>query len=176
MITKKMLRMGFVRGIVSIENSYGPCSDVCCRIGKHAFYFFDNEDELTAKELTGPYMFEKTLDMIANILKSEKRAEKYGIGVMADEYEYFEFVLAKAMYQNKKNISKSVESKNLCRKFSDFKQNEESAITKELAEINQELDAYCLKVGCSNCSLDCDCDRDCDMISQTVEKYFKIIL
>lgn len=173
MITKKILRIGFVKGAISIENSYGPCNDVCCRIGNHAFYFFDNEESLTAEELTSPYMFEKTLDLLTKLLKNEESAIAHGISVIADEYKYFEFVLAKVMYQNRKNITQSVVDRNMHRDLTYFEQNEEPTVEKEIVQMNQELDSYCSNVGCFNCSVS-NC-KDCVTISQTVEKYCKVM-
>ncbi len=45
MITKKTIKNGFEKGVISIEDDYAGCLGACCRIGDNAFYFIDAAEE-----------------------------------------------------------------------------------------------------------------------------------
>ena len=51
MITREMIQNGFDNGSISIEDEFGGCISLCCRIADNAFYFAGMEDgDLTAEE------------------------------------------------------------------------------------------------------------------------------
>ena len=93
MITREMIRNGFETGIISIEEEYGGCLGICCRIGDHAFYFIDSEDaELTKDEYWKKYTLDVTVDTIFNILKDAESAEEYGLDLI--EVEFYTSILS----------------------------------------------------------------------------------
>ena len=51
MITREMIERGFENGIISIEDDYAGCLDICCKIGEMAFYFLGSEDVNLTKEI-----------------------------------------------------------------------------------------------------------------------------
>ena len=92
MITKEMIRKGFERNIISIENEFGGCIDICCRIGDNAFYFVGMEDEyLTVEEYLKSYSMNEIIDMLYEILKDVESAEDNGLNV--GEWEYYKAIL-----------------------------------------------------------------------------------
>ena len=70
MITKKTIKNGFEKGVISIEDDYAGCLGACCRIG----------DTLNM-----------TINMIFNVLKNVEAAEENGIDYA--ELAYYEAVL-----------------------------------------------------------------------------------
>ena len=44
MITREMIQNGFDNGSISIEDEFGGCISLCCRIADNAFYFAGMED------------------------------------------------------------------------------------------------------------------------------------
>lgn len=51
MITKEIIVGGIRKGVISIEDEFGGCTNLCCKIGDNAFYFAEKEDEyLSVKE------------------------------------------------------------------------------------------------------------------------------
>lgn len=93
MITREMLRNGFETGIISIEEEYGGCLGICCRIGDNAFYFIDPEDaELTKDEYWKKYTLDATVDTIFNILEDAESAEEYGLDL--SEVEFYTSILS----------------------------------------------------------------------------------
>ena len=44
MITREMIQNGFDNGSISIEDEFGGCISLCCRIADNAFYFASMED------------------------------------------------------------------------------------------------------------------------------------
>ena len=65
MITKKTIKNGFEKGVISIEDDYAGCLGACCRIGDNAFYFIDAEDAyLTKEEYWKSYTLNMTINMI----------------------------------------------------------------------------------------------------------------
>lgn len=93
MITREMLRNGFETGIISIEEEYGGCLGICCRIGDNAFYFIDSDDaELTKDEYWKKYTLDETVDTIFNILKDAESAEENGLDL--SEVEFYTSILS----------------------------------------------------------------------------------
>ena len=90
MITRKEIREGFEKGIISISSDVFGCLGVCCQIEANAFYFMKDPD-ITIEEYWREYTLEETIDMIEDILKSEKTAEENGIDEC--EYNYYETML-----------------------------------------------------------------------------------
>ena len=77
MITKKTIKNGFEKGVISIEDDYAGCLGACCRIGDNAFYFIDAEDAyLTKEEYWKSYTLNMTINMIFNVLKNVEAAEE----------------------------------------------------------------------------------------------------
>ena len=92
MITREMIKKGFEKGLISIEDGCYGCCGLCCNIGDNAFYFLGMEgDELTIEEYWNSYTLEETIDMIFDILKDAKSAEEYGL--YKEEWMYYEAVL-----------------------------------------------------------------------------------
>ena len=92
MITKEMIRKGFERNIISIENEFGGCINICCKIGDIAFYFVGMEDEnLTVEEYWKSYTMDMTIDMLYEILKDVESAENNGLD--EGEWEYYQALL-----------------------------------------------------------------------------------
>ena len=85
MITRKMIENGFKNGKITIEDSYGGCLGICCKIGDNAFYFVRSDDNLTKEEYWKAYTLEMTVDMIFNSLKDTQSAEENGL----DEWEWY---------------------------------------------------------------------------------------
>ena len=92
MITRELVENGFETGIISIEEEYGGCLGICCKIGDNAFYFVGSEDvNLTKEEYWKSYTLDMTIDMIFNILKNTKSAEKNGLEGW--EHDYYKAML-----------------------------------------------------------------------------------
>ena len=92
MITKEMIKNGFEKEIISIENDYAGCLGICCRIGDNAFYFLGNREEPSTKEeYWKMYTLDTTISMIFEILKSDESAEDNGLDF--EELAYYEAVL-----------------------------------------------------------------------------------
>lgn len=101
MITREMIKEGLENGLISVENEYGGCVSLCCRIGKESFYFMGNEgEELTVEEYWKSYTLDMTTDMLYSILKDVKSAEENGLDVA--ELGYYEAVLLVASNEEKK--------------------------------------------------------------------------
>lgn len=93
MITRDMIKNGFENGTISIEEEYGRCLGICCKIGDMAFYFIGSEDDsLTKEEYWKAYTLDMTIDLIFNILKDSKSAEENGLDDL--EIGYYESLLA----------------------------------------------------------------------------------
>ena len=89
MITRNMIKNGLENGIISIEEEYGGCIGICCKIGDSAFYFVGSEDNgLTKEEYWKAHTLDMTIDMIFNILKDPKSAEESGLDDW--EIDYYE--------------------------------------------------------------------------------------
>ena len=92
MITRELVENGFETGIISIEEEYGDCLGICCKIGDNAFYFVGSEDvNLTKEEYWKSYTLDMTIDMIFNILKNTKSAEENGLEGW--EHDYYKAML-----------------------------------------------------------------------------------
>lgn len=99
MITREMIENGFKTGKISIEEEYGGCMGICCKIGDSAFYFIGEEDDsLTKEEYWNSYTLDMTINIIYDVLKNEKSAEENGL----DEWElgYYESILADKEYNH----------------------------------------------------------------------------
>lgn len=93
MITKDMIKNGLKNGNISIEDEFGGCISLCCKIGDNAFYFADIEDEdLTAEEFLKFYTMNNIVDVLYNILNDVESAEEYGLD--CEELKYYEAVLS----------------------------------------------------------------------------------
>lgn len=93
MITREMIKNGFEKNLISIENEYNGCVSLCCRIGGEAFYFAGMKDEdLTAEEFLKSYTMNEIVDMLYDILKDVESAEENGID--CTELDYYESVLS----------------------------------------------------------------------------------
>ena len=98
-ITKDMIKIGFEKGIISIENEFAGCISLCCKIGDNAFYFVGMEDEnLTTTEYWKSYTLDMTIDMIYEILKDVKSAEDSGLD--EGEWEYYKALLEVDIKEN----------------------------------------------------------------------------
>ena len=92
MITRDMIANGFARNLISIEDEFGGCIGVCCRIGDNAFYFLDVENsDLSVEEYWKLYTLDMTIDMLYNVLKDVESAEENGLDRI--EFGYYESVL-----------------------------------------------------------------------------------
>lgn len=92
MITKEMIKKGFEWKIISIENEFGGCINICCKIGDNAFYFVGMEDEnLTVEEYWKSYTMDMTINMLYEILKDVQSAEDNGLD--EGEWEYYKALL-----------------------------------------------------------------------------------
>lgn len=92
MITKDMIEQGFAEGIISLENEYGGCTSLCCKIGDMAFYFTGEEDStLTVEEYYQTYTMEEIVDSLFAVLKDAKTAVQNGLEDY--EYLYYEMLL-----------------------------------------------------------------------------------
>lgn len=93
MFTREMIKNGFDNGSISIEDEFGGCISLCCRIADNAFYFAGMEDEdLTAEEFLNSYTMNEIVDMLYDILKDVESAEEHGLDCM--ELDYYASVLA----------------------------------------------------------------------------------
>lgn len=93
MITKEMIKKGFESNVISIEDEFGGCTELCCRIGDNAFYFIGEADtDLSVEEYWKLYTFDMTVDMLYDILKDVESAEEHGLD--CGELEYYEAVLS----------------------------------------------------------------------------------
>ena len=92
MITKDMIKKGFESNLISIEDEFGGCINICCRIGDNAFYFIEAEDgNLTIEEYWKAYTLDMTIDILYKILKDVVSAEANGLD--DGEWEYYRAVL-----------------------------------------------------------------------------------
>ncbi len=92
MITREMIKNGFKTGRISIEEEYGGCMGICCKIGDMAFYFAGVENgNLTKEEYWNSYTLDMTINMIFDILKDSKSAEENGLDDC--EIGYYESIL-----------------------------------------------------------------------------------
>lgn len=89
-ITREMIKNGFENGIISIENDYGGCISICCKIGILAFYFqltdFSDE-ELNIDEYKKKYSLDEIVENIYQTICDEKTARENGI--YSDEWNYY---------------------------------------------------------------------------------------
>ena len=93
MITREMIQNGFGNGSISIEDEFGGCISLCCRIADNAFYFAGMEDgDLTAEEFLKSYTMNEIVDMLYDILKDVESAEENGLDSI--ELDYYESVLS----------------------------------------------------------------------------------
>ncbi len=91
MITEAMIREGYAAGIVRVIDS--PHGDgAACQIGEHWFYFWNEPDEMTAKELTSRYPADVIIREIWDGLERSKRELEF-----ADEYDYYECILVEGL-------------------------------------------------------------------------------
>ena len=87
-----MIRNGFQNSLISVEDEFGGCDGLCCRIGSNAFYFTGEASSYwTAKEYWKSYTLDMTINILYNILKSVEAAEENGLDCM--EYDYYESIL-----------------------------------------------------------------------------------
>lgn len=94
MITKSMIKKGLNKGTISIENEFGGCVGLCCRIGDNSFYFAGIEDScLTIKEYLEKYTMNEVISMLYDVLKDIESAESNGID--CEEWEYYRSVIKK---------------------------------------------------------------------------------
>ena len=91
MITRKMIENGFKNGKITIEDSYGGCLGICCKIGDNAFYFVGSDDNLTKEEYWKSYTLDTTVNMLFDILKDVESAEEHGL--TKEEYNFYVTVL-----------------------------------------------------------------------------------
>lgn len=92
MITKEMIENGFKNNLISLEDEFGGCTSLCCRIGDNAFYFAGYSDsELTVDEYKNQYTESEVIDFIYDILKDKKSAEENGLD--EGEIEFYELLL-----------------------------------------------------------------------------------
>ena len=93
MITREMIKNGFEKNLISIEDEYNGCVSLCCRIGNEAFYFVGIEDSyLSTDEYWQSYTLDMTIDMLYDILKDVESAEENGLD--STELDYYESVLS----------------------------------------------------------------------------------
>lgn len=93
MITREIIKKGFEKGIISIEDDYAGCMGICCKIGDNAFYFLGSKDDnITKEEYWKSYTLDMTIDMIFDILKDSESAEKNGLDDL--EIGYYESLLS----------------------------------------------------------------------------------
>lgn len=93
MITREMIKNGFEKNLISIEDEYNGCISLCCRIGDEAFYFVGMKDsDLSTDEYWQSYTLDMTIDMLYNILKDVEAAEENGLD--STELDYYVSVLS----------------------------------------------------------------------------------
>lgn len=105
MITKEMISNGLKNGLISIEDSWGGCLGICCKIGDMSFYFAGSEGtDLSLDEYKRTYTNEETVDMIYDILKSPEEAELSGL----DDWEigYYESILNREIPEAEEDLSR----------------------------------------------------------------------
>ena len=91
-ITKKMIECGFKEGILSIEDEYGGCISLCCRIKDEAFYFAGQEHEDdTASEFMSEFSQEEIVDMLYNVLRYAENGKANGLDL--SEWYYYHSIL-----------------------------------------------------------------------------------
>lgn len=89
MIKKDMIKQGLAEGIISLENEYGGCIGLCCKIGDTAFYFAGGEDSsLTVEEYYQTHTMEEIVDILFAVLKDTKTAEQNGL----EDFEYLHYI------------------------------------------------------------------------------------
>ena len=92
MITKEMIRNGFKENLISLENEYGGCIGLCCRIGNEAFYFAKGNDcYLTVEKYKNKYTKCEIIDFIHAAIKDVESAEEFGLDCA--ELEYYKMIL-----------------------------------------------------------------------------------
>lgn len=92
MITKEMIRNGFKKNLISLENEYNGCIGLCCRIGNEAFYFVKGDDcYLTVEKYKRKYTKGEIIDFIHDAIKDIESAEAFGLD--CEEVEYYKMVL-----------------------------------------------------------------------------------
>lgn len=92
MISKEMIKNGFQKGKMSIEDEFEGCIGLCCKICNSAFYFAPPEDRgLTATEYYEKYTLDEIVNELYKALKDKETAEEYGLD--EDEYNYYESML-----------------------------------------------------------------------------------
>lgn len=95
MITKEMIKNGLEQKLISIEDEFGGCINICCKIGDNAFCFIGMEDEnLTVEEYWKSYTMDMTIDMLYEILNDVESAEDNGLD--EGEWEYYQALLMTA--------------------------------------------------------------------------------
>lgn len=83
MLTREIIRQGIEKGIITFEEDFG----IRCRIGDYNFYFPEKSDFTTVEEFYECYTEKEIIDIIYDVLKTEKDAEDNGI--YEDEYGYY---------------------------------------------------------------------------------------
>lgn len=92
MITKEMIEKGFKNNLISLEDEFGGCTSLCCRIGDNAFYFAGYADsELIVDEYKKQYTTSEIIDFIYDILKDKETAKENGLDEW--EIEFYELLL-----------------------------------------------------------------------------------
>lgn len=76
MISKENIRKGLDSGLISITSDQGGCCGICCKIGDHAFYFLDFDEDVLLEEFWTKY---------------KETAEKNGLS--EEEQGYYEGLL-----------------------------------------------------------------------------------
>ena len=84
MISKDLIRAGYIQGIVKIIDS--PMNDgTVCQIGEHWFYFGgQTAEEMSASEYMNAIPIDTIIDEIYDVLKEFSKNEAFKI-----EYEYY---------------------------------------------------------------------------------------
>ncbi|MFR3126328.1 MAG: hypothetical protein ACLTVG_01940 [Coprococcus sp.] len=94
MITREMIKNGFRKNLISLENEYNGCVSLCCKIGENAFYFAERNDcYLTVEQYKSKYTANEIVDFIYTVLKDVESAEEHGLDSV--ELEYYETILTK---------------------------------------------------------------------------------
>ena len=105
MITKEMISNGLKNGLISIEDSYGGCLGICCKIGDMSFYFAGwKGTNLLLDEYWEFYTQEETVDMIYNVLKDSNAAELNGLDDW--EFSYYESILNREIPEAEEDLSR----------------------------------------------------------------------
>jgi len=91
MISKENIRKGLDSGLISITSDQGGCCGICCKIGDHAFYFLDFDEDVLLEEFWTKYSKEEVITMIWDVIKNKETAEKNGLS--EEEQGYYEGLL-----------------------------------------------------------------------------------